>query len=325
MTRFAHVLVLFVWVATAACGDDVPLCEEHPDDPSCVADSGADSGGDTGVDGGDDGGDDDADTAVDAGPCGMPCDGATPFCNETSGMCVACLMDSDCSDPTAAKCDTTMGECVACDDSMQCDGIGSTNVCATAGDRAGECVECTDNSACGAMEGCDLAMNTCRTYTAESVGACGDCVADAECMAGMLCIPWTYNDPRTSGDDAIAAGNHCAWRQDASGMGAPEGDCFTLRPYIRAEMATSVDGVAQTFCTFRQSTCAAHADFSAVDCMTLDAAGDAMCGIDAVDDGVCRMAGATSNRCTVFCLSDDDCPAGSACDTGATPRVCLFM
>ncbi len=58
--------------------------------------------------------------------------------------------------------------------------------------------------------------------------------------------------------------------------------------------------------------------------MTLDAAGDAMCGRDSVNDGVCRMFGSTTNRCTVFCLSDDDCP-GTSCDTGASPRVCLFM
>jgi len=55
--------------------------------------------------------------------------------------------------------------------------------------------------------------------------------------------------------------------------------------------------------------------------MTLDAAGDARCGVDGLDDGLCRAAGATTRLCTVPCGSDDDCP-GYTCNIAVTPRVC---
>ena len=50
-----------------------------------------------------------------------------------------------------------------------------------------------------------------------------------------------------------------------------------------------------------------------------------ICGVMGIHDGVCRNLMATSNRCTVFCLSDDDCRGGVTCDTGASPSVCRFM
>ncbi len=140
-------------VPLTACRETVPLCEERPEDPSCEC---WDAGSETfdmdcqcmrdpsmpgcSVDGGGDSGDgamDAADTAVDAGPCEMPCEGTTPLCNETLMACVQCLMDSDCTDPSAAKCGTD-GMCTSCDDSAQCAGIGDTDICETAGPLAGK-------------------------------------------------------------------------------------------------------------------------------------------------------------------------------------------
>jgi hypothetical protein len=322
-------LLAFALVVGSACDDTRPVCGDgytlSADETECLPlDAGPDTGApDSSTDAAPDSADD-ADTAVDAGPCGMPCEGATPICDEVGERCVACLMDSDCTELDAPQCDTTAGTCGACSDDDACIDRTGTETCALTGASMGSCVECIDNSGCEATEGCDLPTNACRTFTAESANTCGDCVADAECMAGRLCIPFTYDDPRTPAADPVPAGNHCAFRQDAAGPGAPAGDCVNIRPYVRAQMAMSVDGVETTFCTFRQSTCEAHRDFSMTDCMTLDLAGDALCGIDDVGDGVCRMFGATTNRCTVFCGSDDDCPMGFACDTAATPRVCLF-
>ena len=87
---------------------------------------------------------------------------------------------------------------------------------------------------------------------------------------------------------------------------------------------TSVDGTTTTMCTLRVSTCESQAAFSSFDCMTLDATGDALCGQASVHDGVCRAVDVASNRCTVFCGSDDDCRGGFSCDTGSSPSVCLF-
>ena len=119
------------------------------------------------------------------------------------------------------------------------------------------------------------------------------------------------------------AGKFCLWRLDATGTGAPAGDCFTTRPYVREQTATSVDGVAAPVCGLALTTCPALNAYRATNCMTLDAAGDARCGVEGLDDGLCRAAGSTTNRCTVPCLSDDDCP-GSTCNTAVTPRVCAL-
>jgi hypothetical protein len=137
-------------------------------------------------------------------------------------------------------------------------------------------------------------------------------------------VPFLYDDPRTPVGDVVDTGMHCAWPRDATGAGAPDGSCLAVRPYLRASDLVSADGVAATVCTLRQSTCEAHADFSDVDCMTLDADGDARCGLENVDDGVCRAFDAVANRCTVLCGSDEDCRMGFTC-SGDTPGVCEFM
>ena len=134
----------------------------------------------------------------------------------------------------------------------------------------------------------------------------------------------TYDDPTTPAADPVPAGNHCLWRQDAAGPGGPAGACSTIRPYFRGTSMTSVDGTTTTMCTLRVSTCESQAAFSSFDCMTLDATGDALCGQASVHDGVCRAVDVASNRCTVFCGSDDDCRGGFSCDTGSSPSVCLF-
>jgi hypothetical protein len=77
-------------------------------------------------------------------------------------------------------------------------------------------------------------------------------------------------------------------------------------------------------CALALSTCEAQGGYRMTDCMTLDATGDARCGVAAIHDGVCRMQDATHNRCTVFCGSDDDCRMGFSCDTSMTPPICMF-
>lgn len=334
-------LFLTVSLGLVACtGSDV-RCVDRPTDPLCQD---VDSGG------GDDGGP--GDTGVDAPmgdahvPCGGSCNGTTPHClvSGTTETCVGCTSDGDCTGATETLCEPTSHACVECLDSATCTDVGAslcdaTHSCVGCGDNAdcthltgtpvcdtaaSTCVACLSNADCDATHGCDTSTNTCVTFTAASASACDECVRDAECHAGQLCVPMTYDDPTTTAADPVAVGNRCLWRQDAAGTGAPNGDCTTLPPYVRASALTSVDGVATMVCSFRESTCEAQAAFSATNCMTLDAAGDALCGVIGVHDGVCRMFGATTNRCTVFCGSDDDCPIGFACDAAASPRVCMF-
>ncbi len=242
-------------------------------------------------------------------------------CDTSASECVECLASADCRAPGASVCDLASRACEPCDAAGECAHLPATSVCDLA---ASTCVECLSSSDCAPTEGCELALRTCRPFTPASAGPCSPCVRDAECGAGQLCVPMTYDDPTTGAADPVPAGNHCLWRQDAAGPGAPGGDCATIRPYVRGAAATSVDGTTATVCTLRVSTCESQAAFSMLDCMTLDAAGDARCGQPGLHDGVCRMAGPTTNRCSVFCGSSDDCRGGFSCDTGASPSVCLF-
>lgn len=42
------------------------------------------------------------------------CAGTTPVCDDRSGSCVACVLDTDCTDPAAPRCDPAAHACVAC-------------------------------------------------------------------------------------------------------------------------------------------------------------------------------------------------------------------
>jgi hypothetical protein len=160
-----------------------------------------------------------------------------------------------------------------------------------------------------------LSTNTCAPMGGSGV-RCSECVRDAECQTGMLCVPMRFGGQ--------PVGQHCLWRQDAAAPGAPNGDCVTgARPFVQAELITSIDGMMTTVCGLRNSTCEAQDDYSSEDCEQLGMPNDALCGREGVADGVCRAFGA-ANLCTVFCRSDLDCPADATCNTAATPRICNF-
>ncbi len=267
----------------------------------------------------------------DAGPCGRACMGTTPVCNtethqcvgcigsETCGdgtphcdtagtmTCVECLSDAHCTTAGMAHCDA--GHCVPCEDSTQCtiDGLG---LCS-----AGTCVQCTarDRSACGDNV-CDGSTNTCTTRPAHDKGLCQECVADDECMPGQLCVPMTFMD--------TDVGSFCLWREDATEFGAPNNDCTSVPPYWRGLRVTSIDDTVANVCTLDQTTCVALNQFRTQSCSG-PTVGDAQCGAPDVGDGLCRFFSGTSNRCTIPCITDDDCP-GVTCNTGVTTRYCNF-
>lgn len=262
----------------------------------------------------------------DAGPCGM-CTGDTPLCRESdttcvaclgdgdcgagtprcdvaAGECVACLGDTDCTDPSASRCETATHTCMPCTASTECAHLTGVGVC-----DAGDCVECTrtDGTACGGML-CDSLMRTCTTFAPGSAGLCQPCVADAHCPAGQLCVAMTFGDP------PVPVGSYCLWRQDATETGGPMGDCFTIPPYVRASTGTpSIDGTSASVCSLAVTTCEALNDYRSTTCPSLDAAGHAVCGVVDVDDGVCTMAGAMTNLCTIRCAGAVDCPFGFSC------------
>jgi hypothetical protein len=98
-------------------------------------------------------------------------------------------------------------------------------------------------------------------------------------------------------------------------------------PYVVTLPAvSSIDGVTSDICTLRSSTCVARNQFGSKDCAVASSPSDAQCGFSAAKDSECAVydAAASSYRCTMTCLIDDDCP-GTTCDTGASRPVCLFQ
>jgi hypothetical protein len=150
---------------------------------------------------------------------------------------------------------------------------------------------------------------------------------DAQCAAGQLCVAMTSH--------STAIGNFCAWRKDADGSGAPNGDCLNVAPYLNEMTATtSVDGTMATVCVPAVSSCPALMQFRTggaggaqctgpttgtgadMDCGACTPLGTVCSSASATDvpDGFCRVDNASHHFCTVECTNTNDCPCtGGTC------------
>jgi hypothetical protein len=243
---------------------------------------------------------------------------APSVCDTSNDQCVSCLEDSQCLDARRPRCDSTSHSCKPCSDSEQCQHIEGKPVCGS----AGACVECTaaGSHACADKNGnplvCDTLAETCSEQKPHSAGLCHACVADAQCAAGQLCVLDTF-DP---GNGLQPVGYYCHWRKGASEGGAPA-KCTTARPYVSTQSLTSIDGQAAEVCVLRASTCIAKNQFSAKDCVKSGSPDDKLCGFAPPADAACAPFDDSIYRCTMSCISDDDCP-GTTCDTGLAVPVC---
>ncbi len=260
----------------------------------------------------------------------------TPLCDDATKTCIAeCTSHGDCTDPTKAQCDN--GNCVACDADAQCEGVqrggNGAEVC-----DDGECWECTGTKYAGCRDGgtdfvCDSLARVCSTREEESATVCDECISDAHCEPGMVCVHMQFGDP------ALDVGWFCQWEESATGDGAPNGACGAADPFVSTQPllaedpdVVSIDGEDTTICTLRVSTCPAFQHFSseAIDCNTGSSGSpvldDGLCGfdysndpaqdeLDGNQDAYCAQFDSMTYRCTMHCLTDDDCRSGSACNT----------
>jgi hypothetical protein len=95
------------------------------------------------------------------------------------------------------------------------------------------CVQCTglQYDACsdgGIVYVCDSSLRTCSTeHGFGTAGPCYECVSDAHCADGLLCVPMTFGEPAT------AIGNFCQWIVGGGG-GAPTNCTDNGRPYSKS-------------------------------------------------------------------------------------------
>jgi hypothetical protein len=225
--------------------------------------------------------------------CVPPCSGSN-VCDTTSGLCVACLANTDCTTAAAAACDTTAHTCGACTTSQQCAHLTATPAC-----HSGTCVQCNTNDDCDTTHACDTTMHRCVPSTPASKQVCDACLRDSECQTGQLCVPMTFH--------GAALGSFCQWKLDTTRTGM---DCLNVRPFSDAVTATSVDGVTMTVCTLRSTTCDALAHvLMSCTAPTTPNMPEPACGANS--DGFCQHQGNPTsgiNQCTVGCATNTDCP-----------------
>lgn len=231
------------------------------------------------------------------------CGGDTALCDVAQHECVQCLANSDCTDPAASRCSD--GTCQPCTGALHCEHLDDLGVC-DASSGSGECVQCigTQYTACGMAPAgmpyvCDSLSRTCTTEELGSALACESCVSDAHCRSGTACMQTKFGSADT--------GRYCLWMENATGPGAPNGSCGNARPYIGTETEwQSVDGMTPTVCKPAVTTCQAQIDFRTKSCSGETPTGDAECGAEGVNDAYCAPF-LTGYRCTVPCVSYDDC------------------
>lgn len=264
---------------------------------------------------------------------------ATPHCLTTAstaatGTCVACRDHSDCTDPSAPECGTDH-ICKPCTTNAACTGRDNATICDTSSDATygGKCVQCTGTryEVCGTDPVstrsfvCDSRARSCsNTATARSTGLCGDCVTDAQCFEGQLCMQQTFGTP------AMNAGFYCFWRKNASGSGAPANNCASVAPFVGAKPSQdSIDGESGEVCGLRATTCQGYRDYSNRSCESTQTPGtgdDALCGFahPTTPDGYCRQDSSSNFLCTLPCNGNQDCKGTSTCNDQVVPNVCTL-
>jgi hypothetical protein len=172
-TRTITLAICFlVGVCLGACSDPSDNNDNNGDgdDAGDTMMSDAEDGGEDVVDTGGDTEGDAEDVETDVSACAEACTGETPYCDEASGECVACLGDDDCS---AGVC-TESGACVACEENGDC---ASGEVCYLDADDAGNnaCVTCVEGEGCAPDTVCVVDEGD------PSANVCAECGGDGDC------------------------------------------------------------------------------------------------------------------------------------------------
>ena len=222
-------------------------------------------------------------------------------CDEVSGECVECLFDGDCEDAELPAC---LGkECKGCQEHAQCARFEARSLCfqEPGEEMSGSCVECLSDADCGGHV-CNPQTHECTELPVQALPVCAECVHDAECQEGQLCVEQEKHGH---------VGSYCTWTKAAL---VGEGSCIVDgRPFAGFASLTSTDGATADLCVLATTTCPAFLDHRQPLCSGPE--DDASCGAPGANDALCELKSSTY-LCTYPCGSDVDCATGFSCTVG---------
>jgi hypothetical protein len=194
------------------------------------------------------------------------------LCDTTTGGCVACMTDAQCTSPAQPHCLTESHHCVECASDANCDEANGetctpdTHVCkvtrcvsdancdgALKCDVAsGQCVGCVSNADCSFGGICEsqqcvqpatcASSSECLYGTFCQNGACVQCRTANDCRAGQTCNSGTCQEPATCTDSTacgpgrICTAGACTASECAADSSEPN-DAVNLATPVRASTA----------------------------------------------------------------------------------------
>ena len=276
------------------------------------------------------------------------CVAPTPACDLTSGKCVGCTADSQCTiDPAKGFC--VAGSCTGCDAAGATGCLARTDgktTCATTGTAAGQCVACLVDAQCTAdptkgfcvanvCTGCNTTGATgCSTRVdgkivcatiGTAAGQCVQCTADSQCTTDPTKGFCVANE--CAGCNATGA-TGCAGRTDGkttcATTGTAAGQCVECTADTQCTSSPSKGFCVANACTGCNTTgatgCTGRTDGKIVCAATGTLAGQCVTCVTSSDCKVATSPICTSNLCGA-CTADSQCSAKLG--TTGNPGVCL--
>ena len=232
-------------------------------------------------------------------------------CDPGTNTCVQCLTNAECVAETASLCiDSACAGCTVDDDCSHLPG-GKT-ICDV---DAGICRGCTPENEeinCGGNT-CDPDNFTCTDTEIDTLANCDPCVSDSDCAGDAGCVDMTF------GANNVDVGSYCLPK-------VINGTCAPL--YSNPQTFTTLSGETGIYCSLKNSitSCPAVSSLNnSVSCTAAEAGTYPLtCGISGEDDGICVLYDALMNyRCSIRCLTKEDCQEDEMCKQVGNEKVCV--